>query len=239
MVDGFRRGEEGIYLPTSLSIWVSFSSSPCFLFPLSQTPLYSFHFFFSFPFFLSNPIISTQLNSTQLYSTLLCSTLLYSTHFDPLNPPFVVFFFYLFVFLLPFTPRESRSIPHSFVVRVSARVSPMASFSAIGVSGVGPSSTSFKTRDLPFSPRSLSFSSTISGEKITSKASSGSHRRAPVIVSPKAVSDSRNGQTCLDPDASRVSHSLTLSPSELFLGVLFYERIVGFAMCVMVLVCRL
>ena len=78
MVDGFRRGEEGIYLPTSLSIWVSSSSSPCFLFPLSQTPLCSFHFFFSFPFFLSNPIISTQLNSTQLYSTLLCSTLLYS-----------------------------------------------------------------------------------------------------------------------------------------------------------------
>lgn len=29
--------------------------------------------------------------------------------------------------------------------------------------------------------------------------------RSPIVVSPKAVSDSRSSQTCLDPDASRVS----------------------------------
>lgn len=29
--------------------------------------------------------------------------------------------------------------------------------------------------------------------------------RTPVVVCPKAVSDSRSSQTCLDPDASRVS----------------------------------
>ncbi|RVW46195.1 Glucose-1-phosphate adenylyltransferase small subunit, chloroplastic [Vitis vinifera] len=81
----------------------------------------------------------------------------------------------------------------------------MASLSALGVSGVVP--TSSKSRDLPSSHRTLSFSSRISGNKITWKASLGSHRRAPVIVSPKAVSDSRNSQTCLDPDASRVKCS--------------------------------
>lgn len=57
--------------------------------------------------------------------------------------------------------------------------------------------------------RGLSFgASHISGEKIDFRASGlGSQRvgrAVPLIVSPKAVSDSKNSQTCLDPDASRV-----------------------------------
>ncbi|KAE8685871.1 Glucose-1-phosphate adenylyltransferase small subunit [Hibiscus syriacus] len=55
-------------------------------------------------------------------------------------------------------------------------------------------------------PRSLSFSaSALSGDKLVSKTviSSRQFKRTPLIVSPKAVSDSQNSQTCLDPDASR------------------------------------
>jgi len=61
------------------------------------------------------------------------------------------------------------------------------------------------------SVRSLSFgASLISGDKIDFRGSALGSRRvsggraAPLIVSPKAVSDSKNSQTCLDPDASRV-----------------------------------
>ncbi|KVI10577.1 ADP-glucose pyrophosphorylase, conserved site-containing protein [Cynara cardunculus var. scolymus] len=54
---------------------------------------------------------------------------------------------------------------------------------------------------------SLSFSSShLSGDKIFSASSVRrrcSRGRASVIVSPKAVSDSKNSQTCLDPDASQ------------------------------------
>ncbi|CAK9160258.1 unnamed protein product [Ilex paraguariensis] len=59
--------------------------------------------------------------------------------------------------------------------------------------------------------RSLSFaSSNLSGDKLISSvffqrrcSVAHSDGRVPFIVSPKAVSDSRNSQTCLDPEASR------------------------------------
>lgn len=60
----------------------------------------------------------------------------------------------------------------------------------------------------------LSFAaSNVAGERIASspelrarRSRTGGEleRRSPVIVSPKAVSDSQNSQTCLNPDASRV-----------------------------------
>lgn len=58
-----------------------------------------------------------------------------------------------------------------------------------------------------------SSSSQLSGEKLISRAvfrrsNCGSSGRRPIVVSPKAVSDSRNSQTCLDPDASVVSLNL-------------------------------
>ncbi|KAL6536011.1 Glucose-1-phosphate adenylyltransferase small subunit, chloroplastic/amyloplastic [Orobanche hederae] len=62
------------------------------------------------------------------------------------------------------------------------------------------------------SSRRLSFaSSNVAGESITSlrklrlkrrRYGANLKRRSPFIVSPKAVSDSQNSQTCLDPDAS-------------------------------------
>lgn len=62
------------------------------------------------------------------------------------------------------------------------------------------------------SSRNLSFSSShLAGDKLMPVSSLRSQgvrfnvRRSPLIVSPKAVSDSQNSQTCLDPDASRVS----------------------------------
>lgn len=65
--------------------------------------------------------------------------------------------------------------------------------------------------------RSLSFgASHISGDKIDFRASALGSRRVsggravPSIVSPKAVSDSKNSQTCLDPDASRVGILVSL-----------------------------
>ncbi|KAF3590956.1 hypothetical protein DY000_02022387 [Brassica cretica] len=58
--------------------------------------------------------------------------------------------------------------------------------------------------------KTLSFSSSsLTGEKlnptqeIISSLPRSNERRTPSIISPKAVSDSQNSQTCLDPDASR------------------------------------
>ncbi|XP_008782989.2 glucose-1-phosphate adenylyltransferase small subunit, chloroplastic/amyloplastic [Phoenix dactylifera] len=69
------------------------------------------------------------------------------------------------------------------------------------------------SNDLPLclktsSNRGLSSSFHFSGEALFSEAALGRRRtaaggRTPVLVSPKAVSDSRGTQTCLDPDASR------------------------------------
>lgn len=71
---------------------------------------------------------------------------------------------------------------------------------------------------------SLSFSeSLVSGDKIDFRASGlgsrrGSGGRGPsLIVSPKAVSDSKNSQTCLDPDASRVRILVSLWHSSLLI----------------------
>ncbi|OIW16420.1 hypothetical protein TanjilG_19136 [Lupinus angustifolius] len=55
----------------------------------------------------------------------------------------------------------------------------------------------------------LSFSaSNLSGDKIPVCAGASRSRYTrtipPLILSPKAVSDSQNSQTCLDPDASRI-----------------------------------
>lgn len=65
--------------------------------------------------------------------------------------------------------------------------------------------------------RSLSFAAShLSGDKIDFGASGLGSRRvsggraAPLIVFPKAVSDSKNSQTCLDPDASRVGILVSL-----------------------------
>ncbi|KAJ7964646.1 Glucose-1-phosphate adenylyltransferase [Quillaja saponaria] len=87
----------------------------------------------------------------------------------------------------------------------------MASMAAIGVLKVPSSSSSSSMSNASnsskkVSSRSLSFSaSKLSGDKIAnfSGGRGESCRRNPVIVSPKAVSDSKNSQTCLDPDASR------------------------------------
>ncbi|KAF9669670.1 hypothetical protein SADUNF_Sadunf14G0131500 [Salix dunnii] len=90
----------------------------------------------------------------------------------------------------------------------------MTSMAAIGVmrppssSSLSSSSSSNLSRKTAF--RSLSFgsSSNLTGDKVCLTAFSvrretGRNERTPMIVSPKAVSDSRNSQTCLDPDASR------------------------------------
>ncbi|RZR96882.1 hypothetical protein BHM03_00025955 [Ensete ventricosum] len=70
---------------------------------------------------------------------------------------------------------------------------------------------------LPSSSISLSSSHHVSGEHgklLLRKAAIAPTRRTalggrtPVVVSPRAVSDSRSSQTCLDPDASRVSLAL-------------------------------
>lgn len=78
--------------------------------------------------------------------------------------------------------------------------------------------------------RSLSFASShITGEKIrpatTQRRRSGQYSdvRAPIIVSPKAVSDSKNSQTCLDPDASRVCLLLFGSVPTLYLNYEFED----------------
>ncbi|XP_061360530.1 glucose-1-phosphate adenylyltransferase small subunit 2, chloroplastic-like [Gastrolobium bilobum] len=81
----------------------------------------------------------------------------------------------------------------------------MASMNAIGVLKV-PSSSNVGRKAIP---RNLSFSaSQLSGDKIaTVSVSAAAGRRSctrkPVIVTPMAVSDSQNSQTCIDPYASR------------------------------------
>ncbi|PKI66773.1 hypothetical protein CRG98_012779 [Punica granatum] len=87
----------------------------------------------------------------------------------------------------------------------------MASMAAMGVLSSSPASDSWTQRKQNHHHRtpSLSFSSSqLSGDKIApcnavAAASPSGRGRAPILVSPKAVSDSRNAQTCLDPDASR------------------------------------
>ena len=68
-----------------------------------------------------------------------------------------------------------------------------------------PSSNSMP--NLAFSSSSLSGDKfqTISFLNRRNSRISSNARRTPNIVSPKAVSDSKNSQTCLDPEASRVS----------------------------------
>ncbi|KAA0059267.1 glucose-1-phosphate adenylyltransferase small subunit 2 [Cucumis melo var. makuwa] len=92
-----------------------------------------------------------------------------------------------------------------------------SSMAAVGVLRLPTSSSSSSSssnggsnRARRTSLRSLSFgASQISGDKIDFRGFGLGSRRvsggrvAPSIVSPKAVSDSKNSQTCLDPDASR------------------------------------
>ncbi|KAH1081645.1 hypothetical protein J1N35_021406 [Gossypium stocksii] len=86
----------------------------------------------------------------------------------------------------------------------------MVSMAAIGDLRL-PSTASFNASSVCSSrkssaPRSLSFSaSALSGDKLVLKIATGCSRTewTASIVSPKAVSDSKNSQTCLDPDASR------------------------------------
>ncbi|KAM3320685.1 glucose-1-phosphate adenylyltransferase small subunit, chloroplastic/amyloplastic-like [Capsicum chacoense] len=90
---------------------------------------------------------------------------------------------------------------------------------AVSMGTLKPSPHSFIIERIDNADRAISFqslsfaSSHLSGDKLISPASLRSTRcssgvssyrsRTPVIVSPKAVSDSTNAQTCLDPDASR------------------------------------
>jgi len=114
--------------------------------------------------------------------------------------------------------REPASQPASYTVLI---LTEMASMAAIGVkrppssSSLSSSSSSNLSRRTAFRSLSFSSSSNLSGGKVCSTAFSvrrdtGRNERTPMIVSPKAVSDSRNSQTCLDPDASRVSFLLHL-----------------------------
>lgn len=96
----------------------------------------------------------------------------------------------------------------------------MASTATIGALRVPTVSSSSSASSNSSNPtrkaavRSLSFSSScLSGDNVLLRAVSGRRGtangdRRPMIVSPKAVSDSKNSQTCLDPDASRVSFSI-------------------------------
>ncbi|NP_001275854.1 glucose-1-phosphate adenylyltransferase small subunit 2, chloroplastic-like [Citrus sinensis] len=88
----------------------------------------------------------------------------------------------------------------------------MASMASIGSLKVpsSPSTATTSSNSNNHSRRSvvkrLAFSSSqLSGDKIFSKAVTGDRRseRRPIVVSPQAVSDSKNSQTCLDPEASR------------------------------------
>jgi len=86
----------------------------------------------------------------------------------------------------------------------------MASMAVVGPMMATPSPASLR-KDKPSLGGFLS--SSFYGDKIQPSLFL-SHRkcqipaRAPIFVSPKAVSDSKNSQTCLDPEASRVSLSL-------------------------------
>ncbi|MBA0633436.1 hypothetical protein Godav_005349 [Gossypium davidsonii] len=86
----------------------------------------------------------------------------------------------------------------------------MASMAALGAfrsPATSSSNASFVSRSrLSTAPRTLSFSaSSLSGDHVVSRTITGSRQkeRTPLIVSPKAVSDSKNSQTCLEPDVSR------------------------------------
>ncbi|MBA0700284.1 hypothetical protein Goari_005591 [Gossypium aridum] len=86
----------------------------------------------------------------------------------------------------------------------------MASKAALGAfrsPATSSSNASFVSRiRLSTAPRILSFSaSSLSGDHVVSRTITGSRQkeRTPLIVSPKAVSDSKNSQTCLEPDVSR------------------------------------
>ncbi|KAG2261201.1 hypothetical protein Bca52824_068280 [Brassica carinata] len=79
----------------------------------------------------------------------------------------------------------------------------MASIAATGVLKVPPAAASCEA--VPTRPLSFSSSVSLSDEWRHRRESvvSRGRMRNPMIVSPKAVSDSQNSQTCLDPDASR------------------------------------
>lgn len=94
-----------------------------------------------------------------------------------------------------------------------------STMAATGVVNLSPSSTSTTTSSFKHvedvkSLTRLSFAaSNVAGEKLMSltgvqlqrrRSETEFDNRSPLIVSPKAVSDSQNSQTCLDPDASRV-----------------------------------
>ncbi|ESW14472.1 hypothetical protein PHAVU_008G284000 [Phaseolus vulgaris] len=83
----------------------------------------------------------------------------------------------------------------------------MASMASIGSLNVPCSSSSSSSNGgRKILPRALSFSaSQLYGDKISTDSVSVAPKRVrnPVVVSPKAVSDSQNSQTCLDPDASK------------------------------------
>ncbi|KAL0761809.1 hypothetical protein Bca101_077959 [Brassica carinata] len=84
----------------------------------------------------------------------------------------------------------------------------MASIATAGVLKVpAPSSDSAGIVTQAVPARTLSFSSSVSLRAAVShrreSVVSRNRVRNPMIVSPKAVSDSQNSQTCLDPDASR------------------------------------
>lgn len=90
----------------------------------------------------------------------------------------------------------------------------MASMASIGSLNVPCSSSSSSSSNggRKILPRALSFSaSQLYGDKISTDSVSVAPKRVrnPVVVSPKAVSDSQNSQTCLDPDASKVSLPLS------------------------------
>ncbi|WJX38767.1 glucose-1-phosphate adenylyltransferase [Trifolium repens] len=89
----------------------------------------------------------------------------------------------------------------------------MASMASIGVLKVPSSSSSSSSSSSPSSSssskaiaRNLSFTSShLCGDKINTITARQrkTYGCSPFIVSPKAVSDSKNSQTCLDPDASK------------------------------------
>ena len=95
--------------------------------------------------------------------------------------------------------------------RERERDTTMASIAATGVLKVPPAAASCEA--VPTRPLSFSSSVSLSDEWRHRRESvvSRGRMRNPMIVSPKAVSDSQNSQTCLDPDASRVSFSSSLS----------------------------
>lgn len=111
------------------------------------------------------------------------------------------FIFYFSLFLL----KNEHSAGHTLLDCCNFELSLMAASGALRLS------FSFTTpsNDSKTLPKTLSFTfSQLCGDKISSMIT---HRRTistdrcPKIVSPRAVSDSKNSQTCLDPDASRVS----------------------------------